>query len=194
MTNLDFRKLTLEQIRSIYYDDMVRQFPDSERRSYANIADMIQRGIYGGYGLFDGGRICAYALAALFPEKHAVLLDYLAVPVELHGQGYGSEMLSRLRSHFGITDRILIETEDPLVLEGAVSATAQRRLGFYKRNGYRETAVRIYLFSVWYRLYVNDIGAEDENCLLEMMTEIYHEIVPPRLYTKNVHLQLREEG
>lgn len=191
---LRFKILTLEEIRDVYYSDMIHQFPDRERRSYGNIAAMVKKGMYAGYGLYDDTGLCAYALAALFPNRHTVLLDYLAAVRDRKGQGFGSEILSRLRSQFGKTDRILIETEDPDALEGAEKDIARRRLGFYARNGYRETGVQIFLFSVWYRLY-EAYEQEEPDCeLIGLMENVYRTIVPAALYEKNVYLQLRKEG
>lgn len=193
MTDFAFLKLDIDQIREIYYSDMVSQFPDSERRSFGNIRDMVARGIYAGYGLYENGALRAYALLALLPQHGAALLDYLAVPDEWKGKGYGSEMLERLRSEFDKTDRILIESEDPDALGGEAARTAERRLGFYARNGFKEAAVLIDLFSVRYRLYVNQDCSDTDAELLETMTGIYRTIVPPKYYDANVHLELRKE-
>lgn len=194
MSNLLFRKLTLEEIHTIYYSDMVLQFPDSERRSYANIADMVSRGLYCGFGLYKEDSLCAYALLASIQDSGVHLLDYLAVPDPHKKKGFGSETLKRLRSFYPITDRILIETEDPDVLDGENSAIALRRLGFYKKNGFRETNVEIGLFSVLYRLYVNETAPDSDMELIASLEKIYRASIAPKYYDKNVSLKIRKEG
>ena len=191
MTSLIFRRIDLDEIRDIYYNDMVRQFPDSERRSYANIVDLTTKGLYSGYGLFRETEICAYALLASIPQSGYIILDYLAVPDPWKKQGYGSEMLYRLRSHYSNTDRILIETEDPDALSGAERDIAMKRLGFYSKNGYRETNVEIGLFSVIYRLYVSNNANDTDNQLIDKIELLYRTMIPLRLYERNVSLRLR---
>lgn len=189
----EFRKMDLSEIREIYYGDMVRQFPDSERRSFGNIKDLTARGLYAGYGLYFEGEIRAYALIASIPGSGFYLLDYLAVPDPWKNRGYGSEILNRIRSVLAITDRVLIETEEPDVLQGQERDIASKRLGFYRKNGFRETSIELDLFSVRYRLYVNEKAEDSDDAIMYALEALYRAMIPPQLYAPNVSMKLREE-
>lgn len=90
-----FRRLDREEI---YFFDMLRQFPDSERRTWSNIAALLEQGGNAGYGLFEQDTLRAYGLTAFVPGENDLLLDYLAVPDIWKGWGYGSMFLNKPRS------------------------------------------------------------------------------------------------
>ncbi|MDO4739568.1 MAG: GNAT family N-acetyltransferase [Eubacteriales bacterium] len=189
---LHLRALSLEQIRLLYEQDMTGQFGEMELRDYQSMVSLSQRGIYKGYGLFCDETLCSYALVAHFPEMDAVLVDYLATPDRFKNKGYGSALLRRLREELFPDGLMLIETEDPEHLSGEQKEFAQRRLGFYARNGFRECGVRVYLFTVWYRFYI--LGSAGDEQIFATAEAIYRKIVPAHLHKEFVHLYLRGEG
>lgn len=60
-------------------------------------------------------------------------VEYLAVPDKLHGKGYGSQIIKKIRE----SDHIIILEIDPLINELSV-----RRLQFYERAGFTLTPFR----------------------------------------------------
>ncbi len=188
-----FRALSVQEMHDIYFADMIHQFPDSERRTWSNIERLFERGLYAAYGLFEDDSIRAYGTCASLPGGHDMILDYLAVPDVWKNRGYGSMFLKRLQSVIPNTDRILVETEDPDVLQDEQRDIAKRRLGFYARNGFLESNVLIDLFSVQYRLYFYGGTNNTDSGLITAADAIYRALQPPELYKKHVRLWIAKE-
>ncbi|MFQ9411276.1 MAG: hypothetical protein ACLR1T_09800 [Evtepia gabavorous] len=68
------------------------------------------------------------------PQRKYVLIDYLGVTAARRNGGLGAELLRLLREKFRSWDGIIVESEAP---EGGQSdGIRQRRMNFYRRNGY----------------------------------------------------------
>ena len=157
---------TPEQLRHIYETDMKEAFPAAELKPLAAIEKMWAEGWYKPYCLYDdaGAGPIGPAFLWLGPPGWA-LLDYLCVSAGWRNDGYGGEIL-----------RLLTEVEHGVVIFGEAEAPvhapdpamAERRLGFYKRNGLRMAGYDTEMFGVHYKtLYLADRGVDDETLMRE---------------------------
>ena len=84
------------------------------------------------------------------PQRKYVLIDYLGVTAARRNGGLGAELLRLLREKFRSWDGIIVESEAP---EGGQSdGIRQRRMNFYRRNGYTFLRYDCMLFGVHYRV------------------------------------------
>ncbi len=112
------------------WEEYERAFPYDERRSRESILARLDEADGGFYILLfrDGeGELSAFSM--LHDLGTLVYIEYLCVPAHKRSGGLGSRVLDAIRAH----------TPHPLVLEAEPAGTnewAERRLYFYKRNGF----------------------------------------------------------
>ena len=153
MTGGEIRLLDAAALRRVYRDHVKADFPPAERKPLAMIEAQVRTGQYDTLGLFRGEEMLAYAFLWRDKEGRCVLLDYLAVCRGGRGQGTGSAFLEQLKDHYGGLDGLLVEAEaeDPQAGEEA-NALRRRRIGFYRRCGFRMLDYRARLFGVTYSM------------------------------------------
>ena len=175
---------TLEQLREVYNTDMKESFPAAELKPLAAIEKMWQEGWYQPYCLFDDEALVGVAFLWLGRPGWA-LLDYLCVTAGWRNDGFGSEIL-----------RLLPETEPNVVIFGEAEAPvhapdpamAERRLGFYTRNGLRMAGYDSEVFGVHYKtLYLANREVSDEE-LMEEHRFVYRNSFTPEKYEKYVRI------
>ena len=140
--------LNTEEIKTIYNKYMVKDFPPDELKPLSSMMDMLSRGIYACYGLYEGENLLAYAYLTILDDF--VLVDYLAVVSQHRGSGVGTKLLSELKGILkGKT--IIIECENPdFATDPQDKTTKLRRIEFYKRSGFVLSGVSSRLFNVEY--------------------------------------------
>ncbi|MBQ9977193.1 MAG: GNAT family N-acetyltransferase [Clostridia bacterium] len=140
--------LNSEEIKNIYNKYMVKDFPPDELKPLSSMMDMLSRGIYDCYGLYEEEKLLAYAYLTVLDDF--ILVDYLAVVPELRGSGIGSKLLCELKNI--IRDKtIIIECENPdFATDPQDKTTKIRRIDFYKRSGFVLSGVLSRLFDVEY--------------------------------------------
>lgn len=144
----------------IYDEFMTEAFPPAELKPFSRIRDMSERGLYDGYGLFDHG-LKAYGYFVTCPETKDMLIDYLAVPKQYRGQGYGSRFLSYLPQIVGGHHTLLFEIEHPDKTKDEKEQKKRlRRRHFYLENGVRATHVSTRVFGVDYQILQYTPGKE----------------------------------
>ena len=153
MTGGEIRLLDAAALRRVYRDHVKADFPPAERKPLAMIEAQVRTGQYDTLGLFRDEELLAYAFLWRDKEGRCVLLDYLAVCRGGRGQGTGSAFLEQLKDHYGGFDGLLVEAEaeDPKAGEEA-NALRRRRIGFYRRCGFRMLDYRARLFGVTYSM------------------------------------------
>ena len=157
---------TPEQLRHIYETDMKEAFPAAELKPLAAIEKMWAEGWYKPYCLYDDDGAGPIGTAFLWLGHPGwALLDCLCVSAGWRNDGFGGEIL-----------RLLTEVEPGVVIFGEAEAPvhapdpamAERRLGFYKRNGLRMAGYDTEMFGVHYKtLYLADRGVDDETLMRE---------------------------
>ena len=87
--------------------------------------------------------------AFIVKQEKNYLVDYLAVFPGVRNQGVGTKMLRLLESHLSDAEMIMLEVEDPAFAENEMQESQQkRRVAFYKRNGWKDTGLRVVCFGV----------------------------------------------
>lgn len=121
-----------------------RAFPVTERKPFAIIRRMHRQGRTDVWVVETAGRFAGFA--ATINGDGLILLDYLAVPEKLRGQGAGSAALSALCGRYG--DRgLFVEIESPFE-EGNDRAQRLRRRAFYQRCGFTPCRTMASVFGV----------------------------------------------
>ena len=170
----------------LYRRELKGTFPPSELKPLRTIQRHMRAGRYPVWGLYQGEELTAYALLWQTVDGRAVLLDYLGVPRERRGQGWGSRMLAQLRRIYGERAAILAEVEAPEAAEPEERALQERRLDFYRRAGFRYAGFDSRLFGVHYRLLAAGPGEEPE--LLEAYRTLYQGHFPGAVFRRFVQI------
>lgn len=175
---------TPEQTALAYERDFISAFPPAELKPLKNIQDMVRAGRYRTWCLFDGEEIVGECFLWLGHPGWA-LLDYLCVRSSHRNGGAGSRMLWELPRVEPDTV-ILVESEAPL--HAPDPALAERRLGFYARNGCRTAGYDTDIFGVHYKtLYLSASPVPDGDLLREHRF-IYQSAFSPKKYDQFVRI------
>ena len=129
-----FREMTVPEIEDWYATDFAEAFAENERKPLPDILSLIEEGRYRLLGLFDGHGMTGYAALWIRRDIPLVLLDYLGVRSDLRNRGLGAALLDRLKKG-GYP--LVTESELPVAGDSEeANALRQRRIGFYRRNGF----------------------------------------------------------
>ncbi len=190
--NSVIKKLTTEELISVYATHSVRHFPADERKPVSSISRMAGEGIYAGYGLYreEEAELLCYAFFTVLPGCRNILLDYFAVMEQYRSEGIGSYFLEKIKHSLSNCDGILIETENPdYAKDESERLIRGKRISFYERNGAYSAGILAEIFGVHYRiLYLPVLGAPAQETLLSDFDTIYRYMVPPEYYKKHIHI------
>jgi GNAT superfamily N-acetyltransferase len=121
-----------------------RAFPREERKPFGIICRMHRAGRTDVWILRQGG--CFAGFASTVNGDGVILLDYLAVPERLRGQGAGSAALATLcRAYPG--QGLFVEIESPFT-DADNRAERLRRRAFYERSGFLPARTMADVFGV----------------------------------------------
>ena len=168
---MELRIPTLEQLRTVYDRDLRTAFPAAELKPLKNMEEMWAEGRYRPWCLFDGDDIAGEAFLWLGHPGWA-LLDYLCVAADRRNGGLGNVI-------FGESE-IPCYAPDP--------AMAERRLGFYARNGARTAGYDTEMFGVPYKTLYWAEGDVDEAALMEEHRFVYANTFAPDKYDRYVSI------
>ena len=162
---MELRIPTPEQLRTVYDRDLRTAFPAAELKPLKNMEEMWAEGRYRPWCLFDGDDIAGEAFLWLGLEK-------------LREAERGNVI-------FGESE-IPCYAPDP--------AMAERRLGFYARNGARTAGYDTEMFGVPYKtLYWAD-GKVDESALMEEHRFVYASTFAPDKFRRYVRIPFDPNG
>lgn len=148
------RTLGRADLRSVYKNHVIRDFPPSERKPLFVMERLVGEGKYDPMGIYEGEALLAYALLWHDKVRDCVLLDYFAVVEGGRGKGTGSAVLRLLEDHYHDYQGILVETEAPgMDAVAAENAQRIRRQEFYLRAGFRKLGYQAKLFGVVYDMF-----------------------------------------
>ena len=175
---------SLEQLRTVYDRDLKEAFPAAELKPLRNIEQMWAEGWYRPWCLFDGDDIVGEAFLWLGRPGWA-LLDYLCVSPGCRNGGLGSVILQKLRETEADTV-IFGESEEPS--DAPDPAMAERRLGFYARNGLRTAVYDTEVFGVHYKTLYLAGGEVDDGALMREHRFVYENVFSPDKFHKYVRI------
>ena len=162
MRSFEVQTLSLSQVRDVYAERMVCDFPRNELKPLFMIEWALARGHYACYGAVEGGEVLAYAFFVLQGDGAArcALFDYYAVRADLRDRGVGSAFIRALiEGPLAALDCVLLEVDDPAFAPDAREREIRkRRLNFYLRNGLSDTTVTAEVFRVPFRVLSLPVG------------------------------------
>lgn len=179
---LELRLPTGEQLKQIYERDLKPAFPAAELKPLREMLWETERGEYRPWCLFDGEAIVGEAFVWTVISGFA-LFDYLCVSQEKRNDGLGSLMIRRL-TEAERSNVLFGEAEIPRF--AADPALAERRLGFYRRNGARRAEYDSCVFGVPYHTLFwaeRDVSREE---LMEAHAAAYRSAIPRQIYSKYI--------
>ena len=179
-------QLNRQQIEQVHKEHMVHDFPKPELKPLDMIYKALDKGCYECLGLFDEDNLIGYVY--LVKKDNSYLVDYIATFPEIRNNGAGGQLLSLLDEYLSDADNIIGEVEDPDFTEDPDERNLQqRRLGFYKRNGCRDTGLRVTCFGVHF--IIMETGSKtstDLDSLWLLYSEFYRMVLPSHLYEKSI--------
>ena len=184
--NLYTKLLSTAERKDVFRRYMKYDFPYEELRPLRMIQDLVMKGVYYMYGIYEKETLRAYACFWEEKETNILLFDYFAVNALVRNQGYGKEAMKVILNACKGKRGVILEAEDPESTESSEEKeTRLRRIAFYKKCGLAMSEVRILLFGVQYAMmYRNlaDIGVENE--IVAVMQSLYKKSLPKPIYEK----------
>lgn len=182
------KRLSVEEIETIYQTRMQEDFPPDELRPLSSILTLHDQGHYFALGYVEHDVLLAYAFFAKDKASSSAMLDYYAVTPESRGMGIGGKFLSGFQgplSAMGIS-HVVLEVERVECGEtDEIREVRTRRIRFYQRNHCRMSHVSSCLFGVQYcvmQLPFDEDPLSDE-ALKTTLLSIYDLILAPLLKT-----------
>ena len=181
---MQLRLPTLDQLRTVYDQDMKKAFPASELRPLWSIEKMWKEGQYRPYCLFDDDDIQGECFLWL-GEPGWAILDYLCVSPRVRNGGLGAKMLHMIR-----------EKEPEMVIFGEAESPdhapdpkmAERRLAFYTRNGVQVAGYDTEMFGAHYKTLYLAAGPVKDQDLMRQHRYIYESHFTPSQMAKYVRI------
>lgn len=171
---------TRQELRMVYERDLKTSFPAEELRPLYAMEELCDRGVYRPWCVYEDGEIIGCAFVWEY-EPGWVLFDYLCVAAARRNDGIGSALIAKLvEAEKG--NVLFGESEIPAYAPDA--GMAQRRIGFYVRNGAKKAFYDTALFGVPYHTLYWSEQEIDENELLEKHQAIYRSRFPEPQYRK----------
>ena len=187
------RDLTLNEVRGIYGERLVRDFPVNEIKPLSAIEAMMRRGEYACYAASDGGETLAYAFFVCLngDETPVCLFDYLAVREDLRGSGVGGAFLEQLMAGpLRAYACVLLEVDDPdFAADDREKAVWERRLRFYRHHGLTDTGVRANVYGADFRILELPVAAPHAaSDARDIYCRLYRRMMPPAIYRSKVRI------
>ena len=186
---MNIEVLTLPEVRDVYRQQLIYDFPDDERKPLSRIEETLKEGRYLCCGIRDESGVAAYAFFVVI-EKH-YLIDYFAVRKDLRGTGIGSAFLKELgRCKLQNASCVLAEVDDPACADSDEDRTIrERRLSFYLKNGLRNTGAKARAYGVCFLILEIPLGdPHTREEAEEIYSRIYRAILPERIYTRMIKI------
>ncbi len=163
---MELRLLTAPELKQLHKTALRRAFPPNELKPYSVMAAHMRAGCYDPLALEDGDREVSWGL--FWHSQKCVLLDYLLTVPERRGEGLGAELVRRAAERYLPGRPVLVESEAPTAERPEERALQERRLGFYRRLGFRYAGFDVLLYGVHYQVLVLGEGENLRDAYLEL--------------------------
>lgn len=183
---LHLEKLNKAQVENVYNERMVIDFPKDELKPLDILYRALDNGIFEPLGLFDEAKLIGYAF--LVKNNRNYLVDYLAIYPQQRNLGSGGVMVRLLPDYLKDAENIIAEIENPKYAENEDDKLLQtRRFGFYARNGWFDTGLRVKCFGVPFMiLRWSSKENVDLNALWDLYQSFYRIMLPKDMFKKNI--------
>lgn len=172
--NVHLRKLTAEEIETVYKNHLIKDFPAGEVKSLQMILERFHNGQYLGYGLFlnhEPEELAGYAFIMNIRTEAIYLLDYFAIVEGMRSSGYGSVFLNAIKEICVQENRrLILEVENPdYEKDIRLQEKMQKRIAFYKKNHIQVSGVTCNFYDNEYRILYAGTPLEDQQVYQKTM-------------------------
>ena len=165
------RIMTRQELREIYQDYMIDDFPDDERKPLSIIESRFKKNQNHCLVYLEDDVMKGYAI--LESCQKSLLMDYFAVIETYRNQGTGTRFLHEMKQYFSEFDALFVESEC------AYDEISQKRLDFYQKAGFVISGIQVHLYHVDYEVMTLSLNDEIETVnVRRRMEEIYEKIYP----------------
>lgn len=185
---MELRLIDRAELAALYESDLARDFPPEELKPLAAMETLLARGRYDPLVMEDGGKRLGYAMVWTHREKGKALLDYLGVSPAARNGGVGAEILTHLARRY---PHLCGEAEAPGGASPAEEELRRRRIGFYRRNGFRLLNYECALFGVHFNCLYRG-AEEDDGAVCAWHRQIYADYFTPAGMEAFIQLPLGE--
>lgn len=184
---MELKLLNKEELTALYRTDLVRDFPKTELKPLRGMLSLMDRGKYDPLAVVEGEETIGYAMVWLPVERTGALLEYFGVRPQFRNGGLGGRVLDLLAQRYGQIFGEAEALDDP---DPAVNELRRRRLGFYRRNGFRVLDYECALFGVHFNCLYR--GSEMDDRVVETMHRgVYADYFSPEHMERFVQLPLK---
>lgn len=175
MNFLQIRELNNKEIKDIFENRFMDDFPKAEQKPLEMMLKLKNEGKYLCYGLFEHNILRGYAYLGKTDSSRNLLLDYFAIVKECRGGGYGSRFIKMLKSELQDYAGLILEVES---VEHAVNEKQRqeriRRLSFYYANGLKKTNIETSVKKVVYTvIYYPFVSTWTDEALIDDINALY---------------------
>lgn len=193
----NIRLLDIEEIKEIYNEHIVTDFPASEVKPLKQMLEKRENDQYFVYGMYENredscGRkydeLAGYAYFINCRNQDVYLLDYLAIVKDKRSKHLGSGFLQQLKKLAKDDGKLLVlEVENPdYADEGPARDYMLKRIGFYRKNGMNLSDTSCYFLENEYRIFYAGDEIEDKSQLDKIMDIVYRDFFGDAFVDANV--------
>ena len=181
---MELRQLNKDEVISLFNERLVNDFIKEEIKPLNVILKAIDDGIYECLGFYDDKDIVGYTFLVRIGMNY--LVDYVAVFSEHRNKGIGGQMLKSLSDYLSQACLVIGEVEDSDYTEDKeLKELQKRRIEFYKRNGCRDTGLRVRCFGVPFIILETEGSASVGKDALWVTYQSFYKVVLPREMFEN---------
>lgn len=193
MRSMVMRSLSKEERYEFYHNYLVRHFHKSEVKSFPLIERLVQEEKYLCYGFFEADCPLGYAFFAGSGNGQMLLLDYYAILEDYRSRGLGGKFVKEIEKYLaGHYTALIAEVENPDYSENEDNRrTRERRIQFYRKNGFRMSRVLSRVLTDEYNLmYKAWSGPVKEEAVYDSIQQLYRGIFSEEFYRSNIHVRM----
>lgn len=190
---MEIRELSRDQVISLYETRIQHDFPPDEVKPLAHVLNLLERGVYKTFGLFDDNALVAYLFVAIEKKIGYALIDFLAVAPDRRGKGYGSYFMEHLSELVPGYKGALLEVEDPdMAADADDLKIREARIRLYTRLGARLTNIFSRTNNVDFRiLYMPLNEAADDEAVKKALLALYKFALEPKIFAEHTKVEIR---
>ena len=183
---MELKLLNQEELKRLYSNEMVFDFPKSELKPVRSMLRLMDMGVYDPLLVLEDGEAVGYAMVWLPADRSGGLLEYFGVLRGKRNGGLGTQILALLAERYG---QIFGEVEAVDSADPAENDLRRRRIGFYLRNGFRVLDYECALFGVHFNCLYR--GPEQDDRKVEKLhRSVYADYFSPAHMARYIQLPL----
>lgn len=192
---MELRICSNEERRWIYEEYLQKDFHQSEVKSYPQIERLVREQRYLCYGFWEQKELQGYAFFVRDQDDRTLLLDYFAVLSAYRSQGLGGGFIRAIQEKIIMNKQLLIaEVENPAYARDDESRELMnRRIGFYRRNGFQISKVCSRVFTDEYKIiYFHESSTMGEKLLATDLQQLYEIVFGEAVCRDQIQIRILE--